>query len=255
MNKEEKQKVLDYVLKTFETQKYKDYFTDMYWLIPEYVFDIPASTSLKYHNAEQCGPHGLVVHILMFQSIMEYIINLEYVHEKLDPSSRDSLRTVPFLHDCQKTNGGKYTVSNHPVLAYDFVMNTEVAHDIPIDSKEMIARLCLTHSGEWNSDFKTKKEIMPKPNSIWEFLGHLCDYLSSRSDLSWKIPDEIADVISNGEVTSTPNRTPSLESFVMPFGKYKGMTIIQIKKENPNYIEWALNNLQDKDFYSLFKEV
>lgn len=191
MVREHKQKILDYVLKTFETQQFKDYFTDMYWKIPEYVFDIPASTSLKYHNAEQCGEHGLTIHILMFQAILEYMINLEFLNEKTTPEARDMFRTVPFFHDSQKTGGGKYTVSNHPVLAYEFVMNTKVNHDIPESQKRCIANFCLTHSGQWNTDYKSKKEIMPKPDTMWKFIGHLCDYLSSRADLTWKIPEEL----------------------------------------------------------------
>lgn len=194
MNKENKQRILDYVLKSFETQSFKDYFTDMYWLIPDYVFDIPASTSLKYHNKEQCSEHGLIIHILMFQAIVEYIINLEYLSSKMTPELRDAYRTIPFLHDSQKTNGGKYTVSNHPVLAYDFVMNSKVEHDLPNDRKEFVAKLCLIHSGQWNTEYKSGKEIMPKPDTMWEFIAHMCDYLSSRSDLTWVIPEELSDI-------------------------------------------------------------
>ena len=91
MIRQNKQKILDYVLKTFETDEYKNYFADLYWLIPDYVFDIPASTSLKYHNPEQCGTHGLVLHILMFQSILEYLINLEYLKSHMTAVETDSL--------------------------------------------------------------------------------------------------------------------------------------------------------------------
>jgi hypothetical protein len=34
--------------------------------------------------------------------------------------------------------------------------------------------------GMYNTDFKTKEEILPKPASKLQNLVHLCDYLASR---------------------------------------------------------------------------
>jgi hypothetical protein len=37
-----------------------------------------------------------------------------------------------------------------------------------------------SHMGSWNTDYKTKKEILPKPITSMEKFVHLCDYLASR---------------------------------------------------------------------------
>ena len=38
--------------------------------------------------------------------------------------------------------------------------------------------------GQWNTDYKTKKEILPKPETWAEFFTHLFDYLASRKYLT-----------------------------------------------------------------------
>jgi hypothetical protein len=37
--------------------------------------------------------------------------------------------------------------------------------------------------GEWNTDYKTKQEIMPKPQTDMEMFVHECDYLASRKNI------------------------------------------------------------------------
>jgi ribosomal protein L37E len=44
------------------------------------------------------------------------------------------------------------------------------------------------------------------------------------------------------------------EEWRMPFGKYKGMTITDIKDENPAYIEWAALNFTDEKIRQRFED-
>ena len=37
--------------------------------------------------------------------------------------------------------------------------------------------------GEWNTDYKTKEEVLPLPESEMQKFTHLCDYLASRKML------------------------------------------------------------------------
>lgn len=74
--------VFETLLNKFEIEEMKDYCTDMIKEIPDYIFVIPSSTSLKYHNKTQCQPHGQILHMLMFGEVMNYILDLEYVKEK-----------------------------------------------------------------------------------------------------------------------------------------------------------------------------
>ena len=55
--------------------------------------------------------------------------------------------------------------------------------DVDDDFAERISDAIASHMGEWNTDYKTNKEILPKPiDKIQEFL-HECDYLASRKNV------------------------------------------------------------------------
>lgn len=126
---------------------------------------------------------------------MNYILDLEYVKEKTNEKQRDCLRCTPIFHDAIKcgTNGSQYTVHDHPLLAGKWIRDTVVEHDIDKETKEYIARLCESHSGQWISN-KRSSTVLPKPENDEQFLVHLCDYLSSRSNIDMTYSDEVCNV-------------------------------------------------------------
>lgn len=77
---------------------------------------------------------------------------------------------------------GKYSVAKHPLLVKELFKKVEW-NDEEKQFVKMINELIETHMGNYNTDYKTKKEILPKPkNKIQRFI-HLADYLSSRKFL------------------------------------------------------------------------
>lgn len=198
MKKEDKQKVFSFLADNFETKEMKAYFLDMVTEIPDYIFTMPSSTSLKYHNKTQCQKFGQVYHVYMFAKILEYRLSLEWNKELYNAIQRDCMRCVAVFHDAIKCgwDKSKHTVSEHPFLAYKWVLHTKVEHDIATGLKQFIAKMCLTHSGEWNKD-RNGETIMPKPSTPEQFLIHECDYLASRVDLDMTIPKELTDVLKS----------------------------------------------------------
>ena len=246
----DKRKVFEALLNKFETDEIRDYCADMIDKIPDYIFTIPSSTSFKYHNKTQCQPHGQIFHILMFAEIMNYVLGLEYVNVKTDERQRDCLRCTPIFHDAIKCglNSSQYTVHEHPMLAGEWVRNTSVEHDVDSDTKDYIARLCESHSGEWTST-KRSKTVLPKPENDEQFFVHMCDYLASRSNLDMTYSDE---VISSLEGIVVPRaELPDINSYVISFGKYNGKTLPQIKEIDPGYISWAKENMTREPVRSL----
>ena len=55
---------------------------------------------------------------------------------------------------------------------------------MPIDDLRKMCSLIESHMGQWNTDYKTKKEILPKPETWSQFFTHLFDYLASRKYLT-----------------------------------------------------------------------
>lgn len=224
------------VLNGFETEEMRLYCEDMIDQMPDYIFTIPSSTSYKYHNATQCQPGGQIYHVLMVCTIMNYILNLEYIKKKWpEPKRRDCMRIAACLHDAVKCgwSGGTFTVHDHPMLASEWIQNTEVEHDIKPGLKKYIGRLVESHSGQWTSSNKSKV-VLPEPENDEQFLVHLCDYLGSRSNLDMIYTDEEKDAISGAQEPVEPSEV------VMRFGKYKGEKLGEIPVD---YLLWCKNNL------------
>lgn len=58
MTSETKISVFQKLLNEFETEEIKLYCEDMIEQIPNYIFDMPSSTTGKHHNKTQCMLHG-----------------------------------------------------------------------------------------------------------------------------------------------------------------------------------------------------
>lgn len=250
----DKVKVFGGLLNKFETDEIRDYCADMIKEIPDYIFTIPSSTSFKYHNKTQCQPHGQIFHILMFAEVMNYVLGLEYVKEKTNERQRDCLRCTPIFHDAIKCglNGSQYTVHEHPMLAGEWVRNTSVEHDVDVDTKAYIARLCESHSGEWTST-KRSKTVLPKPENDEQFFVHMCDYLASRSNLDMTYSDDVLAVLNNVEIPK--QELPDINTYVLNFGKHSGEKLVDVAQSDPSYISWAKENMNREPIKSLLAKL
>ena len=253
MTKEDKQRVFEPLCRNFETDLFKDYYMDMIAEIPDYIYVMPSSTSGKFHNAKQCETYGQIYHVYMFDSILNHRLRLKLNKELYPtPEERDAMRCVPAFHDAVKCgwNGSKYTVQDHPVLAHQWVLSTKVDHDIPEEYKNMIADMCLTHSGEWNKS-RSGKIIMPEPRNSREFFIHECDILASRADLDYIIPDELKTILGD----SVKPDIPDINTYVISFGKHSGKTLLQIAETDPGYIAWAKENITREPVKTLLSQI
>lgn len=251
MDKSYKRTVFSLLAEKFETDEIKNYFLDMCEEIPDYIFTMPSSTSGKYHNPKQCEKFGQLYHIFMFASVLEHLLRLEHIQEFVKtPIARDLMRCVPAFHDAVKCgwNGSRYTVQNHPMLAHDWVLETNVEHNIDDKMRTFVADMCAAHSGEWNTN-KKGEEIMPKPKNAFEKLIHECDILASRPDLDYKIPEELIKILKN----SPPEELPDVNEYTLNFGKHKGMTLPQIQQEDPGWIVWAKREMKREPERSLLE--
>ena len=248
----DKKAVFKELLDNFETEEVRLYCEDMIENIPDYIFTMPSSTSGKFHNATQCLPHGQVYHIIMFGAIMNYRLVLKCNKEKFNNSiHRDAMRCVPIFHDAVKCgwNGSKFTVHDHPMLAGTWVRETKVEHDIDDEIKELIARMCERHSGEWTSS-KRSKVVLPEPETEMEILVHECDILSSRFDIDMQPSEYLKNIF--GE-----NNTPSVDpnEYILGFGKYKGEKLIDVYNKDKSYCMWLKENSYQREVVDIIKQI
>lgn len=248
-----KKAVFKELLDKFETEEVRLYCEDMIENIPDYIFTMPSSTSGKFHNATQCLPHGQIYHIIMFGAIMNYRLALKCNKEKFDnPIHRDAMRCVPIFHDAVKCgwNGSAFTVHDHPMLAGTWVRETKVEHDIDNEIKEMIARMCERHSGEWTSS-KRSKIILPEPETEMEILVHECDILSSRSDIDMQPSEYLKNIFDSDAVSTSIN----VDDYIVNFGKYKGMKLVDLFNTDRSYCTWLKENSFQEEVKNMIKLV
>lgn len=216
----DKLSLLSSMMEDFETLEIKNYFKDMVATIPDYIFTMPASTTGKYHNKQQCQKYGQLIHIFMFNSILNHLLKISMYRSSISKVERDLLRCVPLFHDafkCGKLEDYKnkttkvYSVHEHPKLAGEWVRKTKVQHDIPPQLKETLARLCERHSGEWTTS-KYSSVVLDEPVTSLEKLVHICDYLSSRVDLTYELPPELLRLLDRSRNTNFITQQPSFEA-------------------------------------------
>ena len=247
-----KKAVFKELLDKFETEEIRLYCEDMIENIPDYIFIMPSSTSGKFHNVTQCQPHGQIYHIIMFGAIMNYRLALKCNKEKFNnPIHRDAMRCVPIFHDAVKCgwNGSQYTVHDHPMLAGAWVRETKVDHDIDDDIKEMIARMCERHSGEWTSS-KRSKVVLPEPETEMEILVHECDILSSRADIDMQPSDYLKSIFGEEKI-----ELPNLDDYIISFGKHKGEKLIDVFRTDHDYCMWLKENSYQKEIVDMIKKI
>lgn len=153
--------------------------------VPEYFVQVAASSTGKYHPAYALGEGGLLRHTKAAVRIAAGMFAITSYNQE----DRDVIIAALILHDTFKHGKiqQKYVCADHPVIAYRMVL--EHMRDCP--RYEDIANAIHSHMGQWNTDYRTKREIMPKPKTNIEKFVHTCDYLASRKYLEFNFDVEV----------------------------------------------------------------
>lgn len=164
--------------------------------VADYFFEVPASSTGKYHPAYSLGRGGLVRHTKAAVKIAHNLLQLEMFTPLLP--IRDAIIGALILHDtCKSGRFGYeahgYTVTEHPLIAGDLIKacaNDAAAEGerpgpiAGVDYVDLLVALISTHMGQWREDYKTKKVVLPEMKTKEQKFVHLCDYLASRKCLT-----------------------------------------------------------------------
>lgn len=247
---EERLKLVQSVLDTFENEDIKEFAIVLLEDMPDYIWHVGASSTGKYHPAYSLGEAGLMRHQIAVVRFLNFFLELEQYGSKLTSRERDLIRLSGFVHDGRKSGSqedyekSKYTRFNHPILMADVVRSFDGKY-LTHDEIEMVADTISKHMGQWNIDNKTNMEL-PKPNNKFARMVHVADYLASRKCLTMDF--------ENYEPAKP--EIPELSTFVMPFGnKHKGELLVDIAKNDPSYISWMRENIKREPFISLIKQL
>lgn len=239
------------VLSTIKNEDIRKFAFVLLNNIPEYIWQVPASSTGKYHPEYSLGEGGLMRHQIAVVRFLNFFFELEQYNSKMTDREMDLMRVCGLVHDCMKSGtqkdfeANKYTKFDHPLQIAAFIKKYDGKY---LTSEEIEFMSCVVskHMGQWNEDKKTGV-LLPKPNERFSRMLHVADYLASRKCLTMDF--------ENYEVEENVEK-PNLDTFVIPFGKkHKGELLIEVAKSDPSYVDWMRKELDREPFRSLIKEL
>ena len=160
-------------------------------LLPDYFFEIPASSTGKYHPTFALNEGGLVRHTKVAVRIAYELLSNNTVGMKFTEEEKDLIIMALTLHDGLKSGleHSKYTKFDHPLLMSKYIMENKDKLSLEIDDIRKLCSMIESHMGEWTYDSYQKKEVLPKPRTAEQRFVHMCDFLASRKFLDVKFND------------------------------------------------------------------
>ena len=154
--------------------------------LPDYFFEIPASSTGKYHPDFASTSHGLVKHTKVAVRIAKELLDNPGLNNFTD-DEKDIIIMALILHDGCKSGmvKEKYTRFDHPLIICDLINENRSKLSLNDDEVDLLTRIISSHMGIWNKDYNGN-EVLPIPKDKYQRFVHLCDYLSSKKFIDVK---------------------------------------------------------------------
>ena len=165
-------------------------------LLPDYFFEVAASSTGKYHPKFSLGDGGLLRHTKVAVRIAYELLSDPCIGDKYTSREKDLFILALTMHDGVKHGIPKenYTRADHPLLVSKLIQDHKTELNMEEEDIQFICSVIETHMGPWNTHPYTKEEILPIPKDKYQNFVHMCDYLASRRFLSVEFLDnDIAD--------------------------------------------------------------
>lgn len=156
-------------------------------LLPDYFFEIPASSTNKYHPDFASGDGGLVRHTKVAVRIAKELLDNDSIGYSFVEKERDLILVALLLHDGLKEGEikNKYTLFDHPLIVCDFIRKHKSELTFKDTELNALTNMIESHMGQWNTN-SYSKVVLPKPSNKYQRFVHMCDYLASRKFLDVK---------------------------------------------------------------------
>ena len=150
-------------------------------ILPEYWFEVPASSTGKYHPEYALGNGGLLRHSKAAMRIGYELLSDPSIGEKYTDHEKDLMLISLLVHDGLKSGNPKekYTRFDHPILMANYILEKHEEIGISKEDATFCADVIKTHMGYWTTDYDGN-EVLEKPKTKYQNFVHMCDYLASR---------------------------------------------------------------------------
>ncbi len=159
--------------------------------LPEYFFNVPASSSGKYHPIYASKEKGLLKHTKAAVRIAHELLENPIIGNCYSATEKDIIIFGLIIHDGFKMGEKKqiHTIAEHPLISMEFVEKNKNNLSLNEHELDFLERVIASHMGIWNKNYQGK-EILPIPETKEEILVHICDYLASRKCISFEFDEQ-----------------------------------------------------------------
>lgn len=170
-----------------KSDKYKKCAKELISLLPDYFFEVQASSTGKYHPSFTLGEGGLVRHTKVAVKIAHELLENNSLGHKFTDDEKDLIIMSILIHDGMKhgRTKEKYVKFEHPLIICDYIKENK--DKLSLDDKEIdfITSVISSHMGEWNTN-SYSNVTLPLPKDKYQRFVHMCDFLASRKFLDVK---------------------------------------------------------------------
>ena len=170
-----------------KSDRYKKCAEELIELLPDYFFEVAASSTGKYHPSFSLGDGGLLRHTKALVRIGIELMNNESLNHNFTSDEKDLIIIAMIMHDGLKHGReySKYTKFEHPIIVCDYINENKDKLSLNDDELKFITKIISSHMGQWNtSDYSDV--VLPLPKDKYQRFLHMCDYLASRKFLDIK---------------------------------------------------------------------
>ena len=152
--------------------------------LPDYFFEVAASSTGKYHPEYALGEGGLLRHSKAAMRIGYELLSNPAIGDKYTADEKDLMLMALLIHDGLKLGmpREKYTRFDHPILMAEYLMEIEEDLGLEVEEIEFLGDVIKTHMGYWTTDYNGV-EVLEKPKTKYQNFVHMCDFLASRKCL------------------------------------------------------------------------
>ena len=155
-------------------------------LLPDYFFEVGASSTGKYHPSFAQGNGGLVRHTKAAVRIAHELLD-SMIGNIFTEREKDLMILVLMLHDGLKHGVPKeeYVRFDHPILAANFIKENQSKTTFNDEDIDFMMKTVSSHMGPFNTN-KYSNVVLPVPNNRYQKFVHMCDLLASKKFLDIK---------------------------------------------------------------------
>jgi len=179
---EEKLEAFKEELKYIRNDAVREFTEEAIKLMPDYFFEVGASSTGKYHPEYAKGKGGLLRHTKVAVRVAIELSKLSWWG--FTENDIDFCLSALILHDGWKhgKTQEKFARADHPAIARFAIEKSSVKNKqfISLEKFELIMDCIASHMGQWNTKWNSDIEILPKPQTKFQKFVHLADYIASR---------------------------------------------------------------------------